>query len=47
MAVIKKIDIAKLSEQEKKDTIKEAKILEVLNHPNIIRFKEVYKTKKG
>jgi NIMA (never in mitosis gene a)-related kinase len=21
--------------------------LEVLNHPNIIRFKEVYKTKKG
>lgn len=46
-AVIKKIDIAKLSEQEKKDTIKEAKILEVLNHPNIIRFKEVYKTKKG
>ena len=46
-AVIKKIDIASLSEQEKKDTIKEAKILEVLNHPNIIRFKEVYKTKKG
>lgn len=36
-----------MSEQEKKDTIKEAKILEVLNHPNIIRFKEVYKTKKG
>ena len=46
-AVIKKIDIQKLSEQEKRDTIKEAKILEVLNHPNIIRFKEVYKTKKG
>jgi len=36
-----------MSEDEKKDTIKEAKILEVLNHPNIIRFKEVYKTKKG
>ncbi len=36
-----------MSEEEKKDTIKEAKILEVLNHPNIIRFKEVYKTKKG
>lgn len=47
LCVIKKIDIAKLSEQEKKETIKEAKILEVLNHPNIIRFKEVYKTKKG
>lgn len=25
----------------------EAKILEVLNHPNIVRFREVYKTKKG
>ncbi len=46
-AVIKKIDIASMSEQEKKDTIKEAKILEVLNHPNIIHFREVYKTKKG
>lgn len=45
--MIKKIDIASLSEQEKTDTIKEAKILEVLNHPNIIRFKEVYKTKRG
>ena len=47
MAVIKKIDIAKMSEDEKKETFREAKILEVLNHPNIIRFKEVYKTKRG
>jgi NIMA (never in mitosis gene a)-related kinase len=45
--VIKKIDIAKMSDEEKKETFREAKILEVLNHPNIIRFKEVYKTKKG
>jgi NIMA (never in mitosis gene a)-related kinase len=45
--VIKKIDIAKMSEDEKKETFREAKIMEVLNHPNIIRFKEVYKTKKG
>ena len=36
-----------MSDEEKKDTVKEAKILEVLNHPNIIRFREVYKTKKG
>jgi NIMA (never in mitosis gene a)-related kinase 1/4/5 len=47
MAVIKKINIKKMSEEEKKETFREAKILEVLNHPNIIRFKEVYKTKKG
>ena len=36
-----------MSDDEKKETFREAKILEVLNHPNIIRFKEVYKTKKG
>lgn len=47
LAVIKKIDIAKMSEEERKETFREAKILEVLNHPNIIRFKEVYKTKRG
>ena len=47
LAVIKKIDIKKMSEEEKKEALREAKILEVLNHPNIIRFKEVYKTKKG
>jgi len=28
-------------------TLKEAKILECLNHPNIVRFREVYKTKQG
>lgn len=47
LAVIKKIDIAKMSDEEKRETFREAKILEVLNHPNIIRFKEVYKTKRG
>ena len=36
-----------MSEQEKKDSIKGAKILQILKHPNIIGFKEVYKTKKG
>lgn len=45
--MIKKINIKKMSEEEKKETFRESKILEVLNHPNIIRFREVYKTKKG
>ena len=36
-----------MSDDERKETLREAKILEVLNHPNIIRFREVYKTKKG
>lgn len=44
---MKQIDIGKLSESEKKETVKEAKILEVLSHPNIVKFIEVYKTKNG
>lgn len=36
-----------MDESERKATLREAKILEVLNHPNIVGFKEVYKTKKG
>ena len=36
-----------MSEEERRETLNEAKILEVLSHPNIVRFREVYKTKKG
>ena len=36
-----------MSEREKAETLKEAQILEALQHPNVIRFREVYKTKKG
>lgn len=46
-AVIKQIDIAAMSEEERRETVREGRILEVLNHPNIVRFREVYKTKKG
>lgn len=41
------MDITKMTEEERRDTLKEAKILECLNHPNIIKFREVYKTRKG
>lgn len=47
LCVIKEVDLNFMPESEKRDTIKEAKILEALNHPNIIKFREVYKTKKG
>lgn len=47
LAVIKKIDISKMSEKERNETLKESKILEVMDHPNIVRFKEVYKTKQN
>jgi len=36
-----------MTTEEKTDALKEAKLLEVLNHPNIIKFQEVYKTKTG
>jgi NIMA (never in mitosis gene a)-related kinase len=36
-----------MSEKEQKDCKKEAKVLEVLNHPNIIKFRDVYTTHKG
>ena len=45
--MIKQVNIAKMSEREKEETLKEAEILEVLNHPNIVTFREFYKTKKG
>lgn len=46
-AVIKQIDITNMPEEEKKETLDEAKIMEAFNHPNICRFREVYKTKRG
>lgn len=47
LAVIKQIVIAKMSEKERIETLKEAQILQIFNHPNIVRFRESYKTKKG
>ena len=35
-----------MSEEEKKETKKEAEILKQLNHPNIIKFKEFFTSKK-
>ena len=39
--------LSTMSDDEKKETLKEAKILQALQHPNIVKFREVYKTKKG
>jgi NIMA (never in mitosis gene a)-related kinase len=41
------MEMKSMSEEEKKETLREARILEALKHPNIVRFREVYKTKKG
>ena len=36
-----------MNEKMRKLTTQEAKILEVLCHPNIVRFREVYRNKRG
>lgn len=45
--VIKQVDLNPLSKPEQAEAYREAKVLEQLDHPNIIRFREVYKTKKN
>ena len=44
---MKMIDIHRMPEKEKRETVQEAKLLEALSHPNIVKFIEVYKTKRG
>ena len=41
-AVIKTIDLGNMSEDEKSEALQEAKILEKLDHQNIIKFREVF-----
>ena len=40
--VMKTIPLKKLNEKERKDALKEASILQNLDHPNIIKFQEVF-----
>ena len=44
---MKQIDISVLSSEEKKEVLLESRLLEALSHPNIVKFIEVYKTKRG
>ncbi len=45
--VIKQFDLDEMDEKQTNNTLTEVQVLKTLNHPNIIRFNEVYKTKKG
>ena len=45
--VMKQVDISRMSDKERKEVVQESKLLEALQHPNIVKFIEVYKTKKG
>ena len=45
--VMKQIDLNFMDDNEKSEAFREAKLLEILRHPNIIEFNEVFKTKSG
>lgn len=47
ICVIKQIEIVHMSEKEKKEAQREATVLQMLEHQNIIKYMEHYKTKKG
>jgi serine/threonine protein kinase len=44
--VIKQVIMEEMTDQEKRDTFNEAIILKKLDHPNIIKFKEVFRQKR-
>ena len=45
--VNKQIDISGLEQDQRDKALKESKILEVLKHPNIVSFREVYINKNN
>ncbi len=47
LCVIKRINLSKLNDKEKEETINESKILQKLDHQNIIKFYEVFIEKKS
>lgn len=47
MCVMKMIDMGRMPEKEKKETLQEARLLEAFSHPNVVTFIEVFKTKRG
>ena len=44
--VIKQVVMEDMTDQEKRETFNEAIILKKLDHPNIIKFKEVFRQRK-
>jgi len=45
--VIKQFSLNEMDEKQTQNTLVEVQVLKTLQHPYIIRFNEVYKTKKG
>eukprot|EP00742_Colponemidia_sp_Colp-10_P007604 GILJ01008196.1.p1 GENE.GILJ01008196.1~~GILJ01008196.1.p1 ORF type:complete len:643 (-),score=109.38 GILJ01008196.1:299-2227(-) len=45
LCVVKQMDIGLMSEKDRKDTLKEARVLASMDHPNIITFREVFQSR--
>ena len=44
---MKQIDIHRMTDREKKEVLQEARLLEVLQHPNIVKFIDAFPNKEG
>ena len=47
LAVKKEVDLSELDKEDQRLAKQEAKVLKVVNHPNCIRFRDVYMTHNG
>lgn len=47
MKVLKEINISDMEQNDKESCLREAKILEILQHDFIVSYHDVYKTKSG
>jgi NIMA (never in mitosis gene a)-related kinase len=45
--VVKQIDISHMNDSQKRESYHEAKIMSAFDHPNIIRFRDIYATNTG
>mmetsp|Transcript_105498 Transcript_105498/g.283583 ORF Transcript_105498/g.283583 Transcript_105498/m.283583 type:complete len:476 (-) Transcript_105498:34-1461(-) len=47
LCVVKQMETSMMDPKERNEAVKEAMLLKQMNHPNIVRFQEVFMTRKG
>ena len=47
LVAIKKIDLSAMNTDQKKEAQREVKLLKKMQDPNIVKFRDVYRTAKG